>query len=88
MPTWMWRAAALLALFGGAAWAIRRAGDGLRAELGDAAGKKQTGLRTDEIDAIVESGLATKAALFAMSAKEQRMLAMSAAALKSGRASL
>ena len=78
MPTSVWRALALLALFGGAAWAIRRAGDRLRAELGDGAGKKQAGLTKDEIDAIVASGLATRAAIFAMSPAEQRMLASAA----------
>ena len=80
MPVWAWRALALLALFGGAAWAIRRAGDGLRAELGGAAGKKEAGLTKDEVDAIIASGLATPAAVFAMSPAEQRMLAAAAQA--------
>lgn len=78
MPVWVWRALALLVLFGGAAWAIRRAGDRLRSELGGAAGKKQSGLTKDEIDEIVESGLATPAALFAMSPSEQKLLSAAA----------
>ena len=82
MSTWVWRTLALLVLFGGAAWAIRRAGDRLRAELGGSAGKKGTGLTKEEIDAIVASGLATPAALFAMSPAEQRLLAASARALQ------
>jgi len=83
MPTDFWRALALLVLFGGAAWAIRRAGDRLRADLGDKSGKKQTGLTKEEIDAIVSNGLATPETLFAMSAKEQKLLAVTALSVKS-----
>lgn len=71
----------LLVLFGVAAWAIRRAGDRLRSELGDRAGAKVPVLTKAEIDAIFAAGLATPATLFAMSAKEQRVLAASAAAI-------
>lgn len=84
MPTWVWRTLALVVLFGSAAWAIRRAGDRLRAELGGAGGKKDAGLSKEEVDAIVSSGLATPATLFAMSPKEQRMLASMALALRAG----
>ena len=84
MPIWVWRTIALLALFGGAAWAIRRAGNRLRADLGGVAGKRAAGLSKEERDAIIASGLATRAALLAMSPKEQRMLAISAVALRSG----
>lgn len=84
MPIWVWRALALLVLFGGAAWAIRRAGDRLRAELGGAGRDNQAGLTKVEVDAIVASGLATRAALVAMSATEQRLLSVSALALVRG----
>lgn len=84
MSIGVWRALALLVLVGGAAWAIRRAGDRLRAEIGDAAGKKRAALTKDEIDAIVASGLATRPAILAMSVKEQRMLSVSVAALRAG----
>ena len=84
MPTWVWRAIALLTLFGFSAWAIRRAGDRLRAELGGSGGKSRAGLTKEEIDAIVSSGLATPTTLAAMSPKEQRMLASLALALRSG----
>jgi hypothetical protein len=82
VATGFWRALALLALFVGAAWAIRRAGNRLRAELGSAPGKKEAGLSKEEIDAIVSSGMATPAALFAMSPAEQKLLATAAQARK------
>ena len=81
MPTGGWRVLALLVLFGGAAWAIRRAGDRLRSELGGRQRNKKSGLTKEEIDAIVASGLATPAALFAMSAAEQKLLSASAQSL-------
>jgi hypothetical protein len=74
----------LLVLFGVAAWAIRRAGDRLRSELGDSARAKEPVLTKPEIDAILAAGLATPETLFAMSAKEQRVLAISATALTKG----
>jgi hypothetical protein len=77
----------LLVLFGVAAWAIRRAGDRLRSELGDGAGVKEPMLTKVEIDAILAAGLATPETLFAMSAKEQRVLAISAVALSKGKRS-
>jgi hypothetical protein len=80
--TWLWRTLALLALFGGAAYAIRRAGDRLRTELGGAGGTKGSGLTPEEIDAILASGLATPATLFAMSPAEQKLLAAAARAGK------
>lgn len=75
----------LLVLFAIAAWAIRRAGDRLRAELGDGVGVKEPMLTKAEIDAILAAGLTTPATLFAMSAKEQRVLAISAVALTKGK---
>ncbi len=75
----------LLVLFGIAAWAIRRAGDRLRAELGDGAAVREPMLTKAQIDAILAAGLATPATLFAMSTKEQRALAISAAALTKGK---
>lgn len=75
----------LLVLFALAAWAIRRAGDRLRSELGDGAGAKEPVLTKAEIDAILAAGLAIPATLFAMSAKEQRVLAISAMAMMRGK---
>lgn len=74
----------LLVLFGAAAWAIRRAGDRLRAELSDSGRANELMLTKAEIDAIIAAGLATPETLFAMSAKEQRVLAASAIAATRG----
>lgn len=74
------RIAALLVIVGLAAWAIKRAGRDLRAQLGDKS--KGPVLTPDEMKAVVERGLATQEQLSAMRPAEQRLLAASAVAMR------
>lgn len=71
---------ALVAIVGVAAWLIHRAGADLRAQLKD---RKRAGptLTPEQVEAITSRGLATPEALFAMSPKEQQMLAVTAMAM-------
>lgn len=61
-----------------AAWAIRRAGRHLRDALGHRAGPTEPTLTREQVEAITSQGLATAEQLFAMSAREQQMLATTA----------
>ena len=74
---------ALLVIVGIAAWLIHRAGADLREQLKD---RKQAGprLSPEEVAAITSRGLATAEQLFAMSPKEQQMLAAAALAMQAG----
>jgi hypothetical protein len=87
MPLSFGQLLTLLVLFGVSAWAIRRAGNRLRRELEDPPSSAQGMLTKEEVDAILASGLATPETLFVMSAKEQRVLAISAMALTKGKRS-
>lgn len=66
-----------------AAWLIRRAGANLRAELRE---KRRAGpaLTKEQLEAITAQGLATPEQLFAMSPKEQQLLAATALAMRGG----
>jgi hypothetical protein len=66
-----------------AAWLIRRAGQSLRDTLNDTKTTGGSVLTPEQVAAITAHGLATPQQLFMMSAKEQRLLAISAEAMQS-----
>jgi hypothetical protein len=66
-----------------AAWLIRRAGQSLRDVLNPPKGTTGSVLTPEQVAAITGQGLATAEQLFMMSAKDQRLLAISAVALQS-----
>lgn len=81
MPTeilTMNRVGVAIALLLIAAWAIRKAGKGLRDELGRRPPPAGPSLTKEQLQAITDQGLASPEQLFAMSPKEQQLLATTA----------
>ncbi len=76
------RIGAVLLIVGLAAWLIRRAGAGLRDALRERKGPPGAAITPEQLDAITRHGLATAEQLFAMSPKEQVMLATTAMLLQ------